>query len=328
MQSDDLLPGISVVVPVYQSVESLPLLTSRVAKILGPDSNFELILVDDGSRPETWEQIVSLEETSTFVRALRFGRNYGQHSALVAGIRSARYDITVTIDDDLQNPPEEIPILIEALQPGVDVVYGVSDEIAQGLWRRMAAHSIRRVLRRSAGAESAPHMSSFRAIRTNLREAFAGDLGPGVSIDALLTWATSRFESVTVSHDERQEGRSNYSLRKLVRFAIDTTTGYSVFPLQIASILGLVAAALSLLILIYVVGRLLITGESVPGFPFLASIVAFFAGMQLFALGIIGEYLARMHYRIMGKPTYFIAEQIQHGQASGQPNSDAGTNRT
>lgn len=308
MEESALRPGISVVVPVYQSVESLPLLTTRVAEALQPNSAFEIIFVDDGSKSESWEKIELLEKAYEFVHSIRLGRNYGQHAALVAGIRNARYDVTVTIDDDLQNPPEEIPKLIEALSSEVDVVYGVGTQIAQGLWRRIAAHSIRRVLRRSASAESAPHMSSFRAIHTNLRDAFSGNLGPGVSLDALLTWGTSRFSSVEVQHDERQEGKSNYNLRKLIRFAIDTSTGYSVFPLQIASILGLVAALMSLIVFVFVIGRLLVTGESVPGFPFLASIIAFFAGMQLFALGIIGEYLARMHYRVMGKPTYFIAD--------------------
>lgn len=315
MEESVATPGISVVVPVYQSVESLSSLATRVADTLRQDSNFEIILVDDGSKVETWKQIAAIESEYKFVRGLRLGRNYGQHAALVAGIRNARYDVTVTIDDDLQNPPEEIPRLIAALSPEVDVVYGVSTQIAQGLWRRLAAHSIRRVLKRSSGAESAPHMSSFRVIRTNLRNAFSGDLGPGVSLDALLTWGTSKFESVEVQHEERQEGKSNYTLRKLIRFAIDTSTGYSVFPLQIASILGLIAAVVSLAVFVFVVGRLLITGESVPGFPFLASIIAFFAGMQLFALGIIGEYLARMHYRVMGKPTYFIADNgEEHSQ--------------
>lgn len=309
MANKPLESGVSVIVPVYQSVESLPQLVTRVSETLTPTGSFEIILVDDGSKTETWNQVSQLTSEFEFVRGLRLGRNYGQHSALVAGIREARFDVSVTIDDDLQNPPEEIPKLLAALNNSNDVVYGVSDQISQDLWRRTASKLIRLALKRSLGAESAPHMSSFRAIRTRLRDAFAGDLGPGVSLDALLTWGTSRFSSVPVRHDPRTDGKSNYSPRKLVRFAIDTTTGYSVFPLQVASILGLFAAALGILVILYVLARLLITGDSVPGFPFLASTIAFFSGIQLFAIGTIGEYLARMHFRTMAKPTYVIAEQ-------------------
>lgn len=305
------MDGLSIVVPVYQSLETLPVLVERTREALDGHSPFEIILVDDGSQPRTWSTICKLQERYDFVRGIRLGRNYGQHAALVAGIREAHYSVSITIDDDLQNPPEEIPKLLAQLTPEVDVVYGVSDEVAQGLWRRIAAKSIRLVLKRSLGTSNTPDISTFRAFRTQLRSAFSGDLGPGVSLDALLTWGTTRFENVTVRHDDREHGQSNYTIGKLVRFAIDTTTGYSVFPLQIASLLGLVTAGFGILVIAYVLIRLLVTGDSVPGFPFLASIVAFFAGMTLFALGVIGEYLARIHFRIMGKPTYFIAENVR-----------------
>ncbi len=301
--------GISVVVPVYRSTDSIRLLVERVRQVLQPNGNFEVILVDDGSPTDTWKAVEELALSSTNVRGIRLGRNYGQHSALVAGVRAAKFSITVTIDDDLQNPPEEIPKLVEyLLENDLDVVYGVPREVRQSLGRRMAGRGIRRVLGGGLRADAATEISSFRVFHTASREAFNSDLGANVSLDALLTWGNNKFGSALVQHDERGHGRSNYSFTKLLRFSIDTITGYSTLPLQAASVLGLVTSFFGLGVLIYVVAVPILNGQTVQGFPFLASTIAIFAGVQLLTLGVLGEYLARMHFRIMRKPTYFIAE--------------------
>lgn len=302
--------GISVVVPVYSGARTLAELVERVAATLKGFTDFEVILVDDGSPDESWSTIESLSSQFAFVRGIRLSRNFGQHNALVAGVRHARFPITVTIDDDLQNPPEEIPALITALESQrLDVIYGVPEFVEQSLPRRLSGSLTRTVLKRVLGVKSAPDMSSFRVFRTRLRSAFDSEIGTNVSLDALLTWGGATFGGVPVRHNARTEGTSNYTYRKLLRFAVDTTTGYSTFPLQVASFIGLVTALFGLGILIFVVGRPILTGESVPGFPFLASTIALFAGVQLFTLGVIGEYLARMHFRIMRKPTYVIREE-------------------
>jgi len=270
---------------------------------------FEIILVDDGSPSATWEIAADLAMTHASVSAMRLGRNFGQHNALLAGICSARHPVIVTMDDDLQNPPEEVPRLLSALVPGVDVVYGISSNVAQHAWRRFGSSLSRRVISQ-LGAVNATHMSSFRVIRRDLRESFPEDLGPSVSLDAVLSWVTERFATIEVQHADRHDGESNYSASRLVRFAIDVTTGYSAVPLQIALTLGLATAAFGVAVLAYVLIRFAVSGTSVAGFPFLASIIAIFSGVQLLTLGVIGEYLARMHFRIMRKPTYVIAEVV------------------
>lgn len=302
------LHGISIVVPVYRSTNSLFELVRRIDKTFAAGTDYEVILVDDGSPAETWRVVTQICEDNVKVRGLRLSRNFGQHSALVAGIRSATFPITVTLDDDLQNPPEEIPNLIGMLQAeDLDLVYGVPRRVEQSVHRRVAGRLTRSALKSGLGVDVAPNVSSFRAFRTRLRDAFANDLGSNVSLDALLTWGGARFGSVAVQHDARGEGTSNFTFVKLMRFAIDTTTGYSTLPLQAASILGFATAAFGLAVLIFVVARPLLTGDSVPGFPFLAATIAIFSGVQLVTLGIIGEYLARMHFRIMGKPTYIVS---------------------
>jgi len=305
MKDPQKTPTLSVVVPVYNSEASLPELAARLATVLDRcASAYELILVNDGSRDGSGQVIEGLASRHDWIRGIDLMRNYGQHNALLCGIRAARHDITVTLDDDLQNPPEEIPKLLAKLGEGFDVVYGTPETRQHGLFRSLASGITRVALQSSMGAETARHASAFRAFRTCLRDAFASYRSPFVSIDVLLTWGTGRFAAVTVDHRPRHEGQSNYTFRKLVVHALDMMTGFSTLPLQIASLTGFFFTLFGLMVLAYVLGRYALEGGSVPGFPFLASVIAIFSGAQLFALGIIGEYLARMHFRMMEKPTY------------------------
>jgi undecaprenyl-phosphate 4-deoxy-4-formamido-L-arabinose transferase len=156
-----------------------------------------------------------------------------------------------------------------------------------------------------------------------LREGFANYSGSFVSIDVLLTWATTSFTHVRVRHEPRKVGKSNYTLYKLITHALNMFTGFTTIPLQLSSIAGFVFAGFGVVVLAYVVGMYLIRGGSVPGFPFLASIVAIFSGVQLAALGIIGEYLARMHQRSMGRPPYLLGEATRQGGATSQESTPA-----
>ncbi|NBT21051.1 MAG: glycosyltransferase [Actinobacteria bacterium] len=304
----DVSIAVSVVVPTFRSPATLPLLVERIIKCGWFTHQSELVIVDDGNDDDTWLVILGLAERNTQVRGLRLGRNFGQHAALLAGVREARNRIIVTLDDDLQNPPEEVPKMLAALTNEFDVVYGLPARRRQSPWRNFASMGSKRFMRHALGFLHATDISAFRVFRTRLRQSFDGDLGPGVSLDALLNWSTTRFTSVEVEHEERQQGRSNYGFGKLVRFMLDTATGYSTVPLKFATGLGLLTIALSIGVLIYVTVRPLMTGESVPGFPFLASTIAIFSGTQLLVLGILGQYIGRMHFRVMAKPTYTISE--------------------
>jgi len=246
-------------------------------------------------------------------------RNYGQHNAVLCGIRLARNEVIVTLDDDLQHPPEEIPKLLEKLTDDTDVVYGPPAQETHGLWRDMAIQVTKMALQSAMGAPIARKAGPFRAFRTKIREAFSGYDGPYVSVDVLLTWGTTRFDAVPVRHEPRTLGKSNYTFRKLVTHAINMITGFSTLPLQISSMVGFAFTVLGTVALFYVVIRYLIEGGSVPGFSFLASMIAIFSGAQLFSLGIIGEYIARMHARSMQHPTYTIAETTRPATAGVEP---------
>lgn len=300
------------VVPVYNSAASLPSLVERLRAVGGLlGEPYEIILVDDGSPDDSWREIRALAARHDELRGLGMMRNYGQHSALLAGIRAARFATTVTLDDDLQNPPEEVPKLLAKLAEGYDVVYGTPLREQHGLLRDLASLITKLALQSAMGAETARRASAFRALRTRTREAFASYRSPYVSIDVLLTWGTTRFSFVKVRHDPRSVGTSNYTIRKLLRHALNMMTGFSVLPLKIASVMGFIFALFGFGVLAYVLIMYFAFGSAVAGFPFLASIIAIFSGGQLFALGIIGEYLARMHFRTMDKPSYVVGETTE-----------------
>ena len=302
--------NISVVVPVYKGADTLGALVQRVGEVLPKVAErFELILVNDGSPDNSWEVIQRLSQEREWVRGVRLLRNYGQHNATLCGIRAARYEVTVTLDDDLQNPPEEIPVLLAKLNEGYDVVYGAPHQVRQNLWRTLASHVIRLVLRNVMGNQVAWQVSPFRAFRTSARDAFAHYASPSVFVDVLLTWGAARFAAVPVRQDARAAGTSTYTFRKLLSLAMNMLTGFSTLPLRAASTVGFFYTLFGLGVLAYVIGRFLILGYSIPGFPFLASVIAIFSGATLFALGIMGEYLARIYIHSMGQPPYVIREE-------------------
>ena len=312
--------ALSVVIPVFNSAGILESLITRLLPVLEKcASQFEVILVDDGSADSSWQVIRELAAKHEAVRGIQFMRNYGQHNALLCGIRQARYEVIVTMDDDLQHPPEEIPTLLAQLDDRTDVVYGTPQHEQHNLWRNLASQITKLVLQSAMGADTARKVSAFRAFRTSLRDAFAQYRGPFISIDVLLTWATTRFTAVPVPHAPRFSGTSNYRFHKLVMHALNMVTGFSVVPLQLASWLGFGFTIFGISVWAYAVGRYIFYGGTVPGFSFLASIISIFSGVQLFVIGIFGEYLARMHFRLMDRPIYTV-RQVTDPTAKGSEN--------
>jgi glycosyltransferase involved in cell wall biosynthesis len=297
-------------VPVYRSAAILPELHERLTAALSAlTERYEVILVEDCGGDGSWPEIVRLARLDPHVRGMTMSRNFGQHNALLCGIRAARYNVIVTLDDDLQNPPEEIPTVLAQLGEDVDVVYGSPDIEQHGFLRDQGSRITKLALQSAMNAETARQVSSFRAFRTPIREAFANYRGSFVSIDVLLTWGTTKFSHVRVRHEPRRVGRSNYTFRMLVTHALNMMTGFSALPLQIASLIGFLFTLFGFVVLaVVLISYVANGGSTVPGFAFLASIIAIFSGAQLFAIGIIGEYLARIHFRSMDRPPYLVRQ--------------------
>lgn len=301
--------SVSVVIPVFRAQQTLPELYRQLVPAMEATGRvFEVILVEDGGGDGSWGIIEGLAAADPRVRGIRMSRNYGQHNALLCGIRAARHDVILTMDDDLQHPVSEIPHMLAALTPAVDVVYGAPRAEPHGMLRGIASRLTKIALATAMGADMARNASAFRVFRTRLRDGFEAYRSPSVSIDVLLTWTTARYAAIQVRHAPRAAGVSGYTVGKLIRHAFNLMTGFSTLPLQAASYAGFVFVLFGLAILLFVAANYLLHGSAVPGFAFLASIIAIFAGAQLFTMGIFGEYLARMHFRTMDRPAYVVGE--------------------
>ncbi|MBS1955913.1 MAG: glycosyltransferase family 2 protein [Cyanobacteria bacterium SZAS-4] len=304
--------SVSIIIPVYNSAPGLPelaaLLNDTLSKCV---DDYEIVLVNDCSKDNSWAVLTELQERYRSLRSINLMRNYGQHNALLCGIRAAKNPIIVTMDDDFQNPVSEIPRLLNKLAEGFDVVYGTPQKEQHGFFRDAASKVTKIALQNAMGSEVARSVSAFRVFRTDLRRAFANYDGPFVNIDVLLTWATANFAAIPVRHEARVQGVSNYTFKKLVIHALNMMTGFSTLPLQISTLNGFLCVGLGAILLAYVLVRYMISGGVVPGFAFLASVVIIFSGAQLLALGVIGEYISRIYSRTMSRPAYVVKEDTE-----------------
>ena len=297
------------VIPAYKSAATLPELVRELHRCVRPlVDQFEIVIVDDGSGDDTWATIEQLAADDSSVRGLQLLRNYGQHNALLAGIRDARQPLVLTMDDDLQHPPAEVATLLEALRPEVDLVYGRPAQERQSPMRNIASRFSKWAMATSLGPDVYPRSGAFRLFRRQLVAASSEVHDPSLSIDVLLSWATNRIVDVPVEHHDRTVGRSGYSLTRLLRHMANMVTGYSTRPLRLVSVFGVLTAFLGFALLLYVLVRFVVSGSDVAGFTFLAATVTLFSGVQLLSLGVLGEYLSRVHFRSMGKPVYVIRE--------------------
>ena len=296
----------SVVIPVYRGEHTLEPLVTRLANVLPACAQeFEILLVNDGSPDHSWDVIEALTRQYPWVRGIKLMRNYGQENATLCGIREARCDVIVTMDDDLQHDPSDLPRLIAKLNEGYDIVYGVPRVRRQVWWKSIFSAIVKRAISSVMGVKTIRDISAYKAFRAELKQAFNSINSPDVQIDVLLSWSATRFASIEIEEAPRAAGTSNYNLGKLIKVSLLVLTNYTTIPLRIASILGFLFTIIGFFVLLYVL-IIYFTLGSIPGFSFLVSAVTIFSGVQLFALGIIGEYLARMFERSSGRPPYVI----------------------
>ncbi|MBM6405957.1 glycosyltransferase [Phycicoccus sp. CSK15P-2] len=305
---DAVRDGVTVVVPCYRSEETLgPLVDQLLPALSALTPHHEVLLVVDGSPDAT--AAVAREVAGAArdtVRVIELRRNYGQHNALIAGVAQARYGVTVTMDDDLQHRPDQLGTLLAPLDdPRVDLVYGVPVEEEHGAVRSLASRTVKSALA-VAGVPNARDVSAFRAFRTDLREAFAHVTDPFVSLDVVLSWATTGVRRAQVRMDRRVDGESGYTVRRLLGHAANMVTGYSVLPLRLVTWLGLAVSTLGLVALasvlvMYWTGRI-----QVAGFTTVVAMLSILSGTLMLSLGVVGEYLGRLHVRSMQRPAYVI----------------------
>jgi glycosyltransferase involved in cell wall biosynthesis len=301
---------ISVVVAVYRGERSITELVERTLAVFGrEDIDGEIILVNDGSPDASWDVISRLTEEYGNVVGIDLMRNYGQHGALLCGIRAATKSLIVTMDDDLENPPEYIPLLLDKLAEGYDLVYATPQSLRHSPWRNVISRAMRPFYAKVTGIPALAGMTAYKLFRTQLRDAFADTRSPDVYIDFMFPWGTTKIANIYVAHDRRKFGQSNYSFAKLAALAIGLVVGHTIVPLRLASFVGFVFTLFGIGVFVFAVTRSMI-GHTLPGFTFMASLVALMSGAQLFAIGIIGEYIARMYKRTIDCPAYVVRSRL------------------
>jgi undecaprenyl-phosphate 4-deoxy-4-formamido-L-arabinose transferase len=308
-------PAVSIVIPVYGGERTLEALVEGLRGSLeAAGLTFELLLVCDRPRDGSWAIASRLASSDRRVAAVLLGQNYGQHPATLLGIRMAQGTTIVTMDEDLQHSPEEVPRLVVASRASGGIVYGVASRLQHGAWRNFTSRSAKRFLARFVGFSAATDLSAFRAFPARLRDAFERYEGRNVAIDVLLSWSGAATSTMTCEHAPRQGGASGYTLRKLVNYMLDLTVGYSTAPLRVASALGLLSVVVAMLVGLFIVANYLVRGSVVPGFAFIALSVAMFSGVQLLSIGVMGEYLGRLYENSLRKPQYTVESVVRAEQ--------------
>jgi undecaprenyl-phosphate 4-deoxy-4-formamido-L-arabinose transferase len=315
---------VSVVVPVYggaKTIEPLSHAVLDVADRLG--WRCEILLVCDAPRDNSWAVASALARQSERVTAIRLMRNFGQHPATLLGIRQARGRTIVTMDEDLQHNPEDIPQLVETSEREGAIVYGMAEELQHAWWRNLTSRLAKWFIARYFAMGDAQRISAFRAFPSAARDAFASYRGERVAVDVLLSWSGLPLHPVRCAYAARAEGESGYTFRKLLRYLSDLLLGYTTAPLRLASYTGLLSVLVAIGIGVYAIVNWWLHGSVVPGFAFLALSTAAFAGVQLLALGVMGEYLGRLYFNSLGKPQYLVAEVASRGDDATETTLDA-----
>ncbi|PTN31611.1 glycosyltransferase [Desulfonatronum sp. SC1] len=303
--------GLSVVIPVFNEQDCLPELIKRCLAACGQTGRaFEIILVDDGSRDGSREIISQAADASPEVVGVFLNRNYGQHAAVFAGLEQSRGEVVVTLDADLQNPPEEIPRLVQEMDRGVDVVGTVRENRRDSLFRRVASSLVNRIVQRVTGVMMHDYGCMLRAYRRPIVKAMLQCAERSTFIPILANSFAGSTAEIRVSHAPRNTGKSKYSLLKLISLQFDLLTSLSTFPLRLLSFFGALIAAsgigfgLLLMVLRFAYGAQW-AGEGVFT---LFAILFIFIGAQFVGLGLLGEYIGRIYHDVRGRPRFFIQE--------------------
>jgi undecaprenyl-phosphate 4-deoxy-4-formamido-L-arabinose transferase len=307
----DEKPYVSVLVPVLNEEESLPELQRRLHDALeSTGKSYEIIYINDGSTDSTEQLLEAFHGADKRVKVIEFNRNYGQHMALFGGFENAKGEIVITIDADLQNPPEEIPKLVAKAEEGYEVVATYRKKRKDSLFRKLPSFIVNKITAKLVGVKLKDYGCMLRAYRRNIVDYMNMCPESSSFIPALANTFAKKITEIEVEHEERTKGTSKYSLFKLFRLNFDLMTNFSLLPIQFISMLGVLIAALGFLFGIYLMVRRLILGPEMEGTFTLFAILFVFVGIQIFALGVIGEYIGRIYQEVRRRPRFIIKKEL------------------
>lgn len=301
-------PEISIVIPVYNEAPNLPLLFERLTAVVDKMGRAtEIVFTDDGSKDNSLEILKGfVAQRPDIIRVVEFDRNYGQHMAVMAGFETARGEIIVTLDADLQNPPEEIPKLVAEMDAGHDVVGSYRRNRQDSVFRTLPSRIINMIRERITGIKMRDQGCMLRAYRRGIVRIIVESGETSTFIPAMAQFYAERPSEVEVEHAARHAGASNYNLYKLIRLNFDLMTGFSLVPLQLFTMVGMAVSAASLLLVVYMLLRRLVIGPEAEGIFTLFAILFFLLGVVITGLGIVGEYVGRIYQQIRSRARFRI----------------------
>jgi undecaprenyl-phosphate 4-deoxy-4-formamido-L-arabinose transferase len=311
--------GYSVVIPLFNDEKSLPGVHERVSTVFRSlGKPYEIIYVDDGSHDGTFEALRAVHHADpTHVKAIRLMRNFGQHPAVTAGFDHVAGQVVITLDSDLQNPPEEIPRLLAKLDEGYDVVTGWRQNRQDSLSRRLPSFFINWIISSSTGVRLHDYGCMLRVYRREVVELLNRCGETTRFITALTSWLGVSIAEVPIRHEARQEGRSRYGFGRLLRMTLDVVTGYSIAPIQTISVMGIIMASVGIVAGLFLLAWRVIFGVNVTGLATFVALLLVLFGVQLAALGIIGEYIGRIYLEVRQRPYYLVRTVIDTSPTEG-----------
>lgn len=312
MKEDKKKVAISVVIPIFNEEGNLDALCRELTETLeNLHQSYELVFVDDGSMDGGVELLKKWKVQNPNIKVIRFLRNFGQHLAVMAGLKYCSGEKVATMDADLQNDPTDIPSFLKKLDEGYDVVSGWRAVREDSLFRRVVSRIVNKVFSRLSGTELKDHGCMLRAYNRSIIDRIIEVNEPFVPLNALSSWLRARILEVNVSHRERVAGKSKYGLLKLLRVYFDMVTGLSIAPIQVISLIGILVSSIGFLAGGYLIFLRILFGSDVWGARSLFALMTIFFGLLLLSLGVIGEYVARIYMEVRRRPDYIIQEIIE-----------------
>ena len=312
-------PEVSIVIPVYRSRECLAALVRELTDVLADavgDGSYEIILVNDDSPDDSWLEIVRLATVYVSVKGVSLSRNFGQHNATMAGLREARGRFVVVMDDDLQHPPSAIPQILAQLQGGADVCYTVYRARKHALWKKMGSWVNDAAATVLLGKPRGLYLSSFKGMTRIVVDAVTTYDGPFTYLDGLILDVTRKIAIVTIKHGHRFAGEGNYGLVKSLSLWLKMATSFSILPLRLASLAGMLLGIAAAATAGYIVVGVFLFGATYPGWASIMVAVLVVGSMQLLGIGLIGEYMGRAYLRMNNKPQFVVRERTLSVAAS------------
>lgn len=315
------MPDISVVIPIYNEQAVLEQLFSRLYPTLDAMQRpYEIIFIDDGSRDDSVKMLRDQYQVRPDVtKVVLLRANAGQHAAILAGFKYSKGKYIVTLDADLQNPPEEIPKIIEKMDEGYDYVGSIRDERRDKQWRNVASKAMNILREKITQIKMTDQGCMFRGYHKDIVEAMVASNESQTFIPALAYLYAANPTEIVIQHSERAAGESKYSFFRLVHLNFDLITSFSTIPLQFFSLVGMGISALSFLFVLYMALRRLIIGPEVQGVFTLFAIAFFMIGLLLFAVGVLGEYIARIYSEVRNRPRYLVATVLEPKGSASSP---------